>query len=43
MQTPEKTAATESWSVTHAISPEDRVVVAATRALAEPRKGSCGA
>ena len=39
MQTPEKTAATESWSVTHAISPEDRAVVAATRAIVEPQKG----
>ena len=39
MQTPEKTAAAESWSVTHAISPEDRAVVATTRAFVEPQKG----
>jgi monoterpene epsilon-lactone hydrolase len=39
MQTPEKTAVTDSWSVTHAISAADRAVVAAARAIAEPQKG----
>jgi epsilon-lactone hydrolase len=38
-QIPESTAAAEPWSVTHAISPEDAAVVAATRAIVEPQKG----
>jgi len=39
-QSPSNPAATAtSWSVTHPISPADKAVAAATRAMAEPQKG----
>src|SRR3984957_6712067 len=37
--TPRKPATSTPWSVTHPISPADKVAVAAARAIVEPQKG----